>query len=128
MNTVNRDQEYYDMVDKYTTADEPDKRGFSERLRRVRRKPGSDQLGAQGDRTATTPVRRNGHMRSQTWSNSLNAAGNDGAKSLLQNIQQLDLECSERRRRKLEEQRDLWNRTIPDTLPLYLGPHISEHA
>jgi hypothetical protein len=67
-------------------------------------------------------------MRSQTWSNSLNAAGNDGAKSLLQNIQQLDLECSERRRRKLEEQRDLWNRTIPDTLPLYLGPHISEHA
>jgi hypothetical protein len=67
-------------------------------------------------------------MRSQTWSDSLNAASKDGAKLLLQNIQQLDLECSERRKQKLEEQRDLWNRTIPDALPVYLGLHISEHT
>jgi serine/threonine-protein phosphatase PP1 catalytic subunit len=116
------------MVDKYTAADEPDKRGFSERLRRVRRKPGSDQLGAQGDGTTTPSARRNGHMRSQTWSDSLNITSNDGAKSLLQSIQQLDLECSERRKRKLEEQRQLWEQTIPEALPVYLGPHISEQT
>jgi serine/threonine-protein phosphatase PP1 catalytic subunit len=117
------------MVDKYTAAEEPDKRGFSDRLRRVRRKPGSDQLGAQGDSTAnaTPPPRRNGHMRSQTWSDSPNATSNQGAKSLLQNIQQLDLECTERRKRRLEEQRALWERTIPPVLPVHLGHHLSEH-
>jgi serine/threonine-protein phosphatase PP1 catalytic subunit len=117
------------MVDKHTAADEPDKRGFSNKLRRVRRKPGSDQLGAQSDSTATAtpPGRKNGHMRSQTWSDPLNATSDHGAKSLLQNIQQLDLECAERHRRTIEENWMLWERTIPPIRPVHLGHHLSEH-
>jgi hypothetical protein len=66
-------------------------------------------------------------MRSHAWSDPLNATSDQGAKSLLQNIQQLDMECSERRKRKLEEQRAKWERTIPPTRPVYPGHHPSEH-
>ncbi|KAH7405842.1 Metallo-dependent phosphatase-like protein [Phaeosphaeria sp. MPI-PUGE-AT-0046c] len=120
-----RDQEDHDFVKKHNLVSEPDERSFAERLRRVRRKPGVVQLGAQGDGAAPLPERMGGHTRSQTWSNASCSVSHGRANSLLESIQKLDLECIERRERQLEE-RALWEATLPKPLPVYLGHHISE--
>jgi hypothetical protein len=100
-----------------------------ERHRRVRRKAGSDQLGSQGDCASTSTPRRTGHIRSQTWSDSMNAASNDDAKaSLLRNMQQLDLDNSGTRKRQLEEQRALWEASLPMPSPICVGQYLSEHV
>lgn len=99
-----------------------------ERHRRVRRKAGSDQLGSQGDGASTPTPRRTGHIRSQTWSDSMNAASYDDAKaSLLRNMQQLD-ENSDKRKRQLQEQRALWQATLPMPSPICVGRYLSEHV
>jgi hypothetical protein len=87
-----------------------------------------DPLGAQADGSAPPPSRRSGHTRSQTWSEPKNAASNDCAKMLLQSIQQLDLENSERRQRTLEEQQTIWEATLPKPLQVYFGNHPLEQA
>ncbi|KAF2032200.1 Metallo-dependent phosphatase [Setomelanomma holmii] len=124
--TLGRDQGYFKLADDYKIINEPEKVRLSGKLRHVRRKPGVEQLGAQADGTATPPPRRRGHTRSQTWSDSSNEANNDGAKMLLRSIQQLDLESSQRQQ-KLEEQRKMWEATLPKPLRVYLGQHSSEH-
>lgn len=103
-----------DDEEEYMVVDEPDKRSFSERLRRVRRKPGLGELGAQIDGTATYPPRRKkGHRRSRSWSNPSSGPSGDCAQSLLKSIQQLDIEHAQRRRRSLKEQQALWEATMP---------------
>jgi serine/threonine-protein phosphatase PP1 catalytic subunit len=113
-----RDQEYFGLVDKYKAVDEPDKRCLTERLRRVRRKPGLDQLGAQADGTKTPLSRRSGHMRSSTWSNPEVPAKDASARASLEGVQRSDLE---RRRQRLDEQRMLWERTLPKPFYDYLA-------
>ena len=116
------------LIDKYKAVDEPDKRSFSERLRRVRRKPGLDQLGAQTDGVASpAPRKGSGHRRAQTWSDSSDGTSN-GAQSLLQSIQQLDLESAERRQRKLAEQQALWEATVPKPLYLFIERRSPERT
>jgi serine/threonine-protein phosphatase PP1 catalytic subunit len=100
-----------------------------ERSRRVRRKPGLDQLSSQGDGTSTPLQRKIGHVRSQTWSDSMNAASDNDAKaSLRQNIQQLDLESSKGRSRQLKEQRALWEATLPMPSSICVGRFLPEHT
>lgn len=108
-----QDQEDAPTDDEQKPADEPaDKRRFSERFRRVRRRPGLDEISAQIDGTATYPPRRKkGHLRSRTWSGNTSAPTGDDAQSLLQSIQQLDLENAQRRTRSLKEQQALWEAT-----------------
>jgi serine/threonine-protein phosphatase PP1 catalytic subunit len=110
------------VVDDDKVVDEPDRRSFfSERLRRVRRKPGLDELGAQIDGTATYPPRRRkGHKRSRSWSNPSSAPSGDCAQSLLQSIQQLDIEHAQRRKRSLKEQQALWEATMPKPRSLFI--------
>jgi hypothetical protein len=75
-------------VDNYKAVDE---RRLSERLRRVRRKPGLDQLGG------------------------------DGATSYLEAIQRLDAEKSLRREHFLEEKRRVWEESLPKPFCDYLA-------
>jgi hypothetical protein len=62
-------------------------------------------------------------MRSKTWSDSSSTARKEGAQSLLESIQRLDLESSERRKQQLEEQRTQWESTLPKPLPVHLPEH-----
>jgi serine/threonine-protein phosphatase PP1 catalytic subunit len=95
-------------VDNYKAVDE---RRLSERLRRVRRKPGLDQLG---DGAATPPLRKRGHVR-----------GGDGSTSYLEAIQRLDAEKSLRREHFLEEKRRVWEESLPKPFCDYLA-YVSE--
>jgi serine/threonine-protein phosphatase PP1 catalytic subunit len=108
-------------------VDESDKRGLSERLRRVRRKPGSDQLSAQGDGTSITSARRIGHTRSQTWIDTSITASNDGDRSILESIQRPDLESAETRKPNLWEQRALWEASLPKPLKVCVSDHTPDH-
>jgi serine/threonine-protein phosphatase PP1 catalytic subunit len=114
--TFSRDQEYFGLVDKYKAADDPDKRCLSERLRRVRRKPGLDQLG---DGAATPLPRTRGHVRG--------AEHRDGATSYLEAIQRLDVENLERRKNDLEVQRQLWEASLPKQFHDYLA-YVSDET
>jgi serine/threonine-protein phosphatase PP1 catalytic subunit len=113
---------------KNKAIDEVDRRGLSDRLRRVRRKPGSDKLSSQGDSTVMTRARRSGHVRSQTRGGTLVAAGNNGATTMLQSIEHNDTEHMERRKRNLEEMRALWEVTLPKPVKVCLGHHSPERA
>jgi serine/threonine-protein phosphatase PP1 catalytic subunit len=100
-----------------------------ERSRRVKRKPGLDRLSSQGDDTSMPPQRKIGHVRSQTWSDSMNAASDNDAKaSLRRNIQQLDLDSSKARSRQLKEQRALWETTLPIPSSICVGRFLHEHT
>jgi serine/threonine-protein phosphatase PP1 catalytic subunit len=115
--------------DNYKPVEEPIPRSFSDRFKRVRRRPGSDQLGAQADGTFTPlPQRRKGHKRSQTWSNSSLTPSGDCAQSLLQSIQQIDMENAQRRKRGLEEQQALWEATVPKSLTQFIERHSDERS
>jgi hypothetical protein len=59
----------------------------------------------------------------------MNAGSNDDAKALLlRNMQQFDLEHSGKRKRQLEEQRALWEATLPIPSPICVGRYLSEHT
>ncbi|KAF1941274.1 Metallo-dependent phosphatase [Clathrospora elynae] len=110
-----------------TPTDEPEKRGITQRLRRVRRKPGLEQLGGQDDGPASLPLRTTRHRRANTWSDSTTAAVNDSALLLQQSIQQHDSGIMARRREKLKEQRALWESTLPRTLSDHIGYFSTGH-
>ncbi|KAL5117740.1 serine/threonine protein phosphatase Pzh1 [Pleosporales sp. CAS-2024a] len=101
----------------------------TERFRRVRRKPGQDQLGSHEDDSVATPrLRKVGHVRSGTWSESMNVGSDSQAKtSLLRNMQQFDLVRSASRRRQLDKQRALWEATLPRPSSVCVGRYLSEH-
>ncbi|KAI8938057.1 hypothetical protein NX059_005729 [Plenodomus lindquistii] len=101
--------------------DVPARCGLSGRLRRVRRKPGLEQLGIQGDGSASSSLWKKGHVRGNTRSDSM-SAGSDIATSSAQGgptqgEPQFDLEDSEGRQILLAHQRALWESTLP-RLPL----------
>lgn len=106
------------MADEYQTAGELGKRRLSQRLRRVRRRPGLERLGAQGNDAATSPLKRVGHVRADTLSEPWSSISTDSAISVLQSIEQADLDGSEKKR-ELEEAegiRALWEPTLPKAL------------
>jgi serine/threonine-protein phosphatase PP1 catalytic subunit len=109
------------------------RRGLSQRLRRVRRKPGLEQLGSQDDSGATAGPRKQGHNRANTWANewtrSPTLPTSLSAPLLLQRIQQSDVETAntERRKQKLEEQRALWESTLPRTFSDHIGYFSTGH-
>jgi serine/threonine-protein phosphatase PP1 catalytic subunit len=111
------------VADKDNAIDELDKRGLSGRLRRVRRKAGSDQLIALENSMATTPARKNGHMRSQTWGSTTAVTDDSGAASMLRSIQQNYQNGTEKRKRDLEEMRALWEATLPKPIKVSMGHH-----
>jgi serine/threonine-protein phosphatase PP1 catalytic subunit len=116
------------VADKNNAMDGFDKRGLSGRLRRVRRKAGSDQLSAQGDSMTTTPARKYGHVRSQTWGSTTVASSDTGAVSMLRSIQRNDLDGPEKRKRDLEEMRALWEATLPKPVKVCMGHHSPERS
>ena len=122
-----REQEPSEPADDVTTTDEPEKRGLSQRLRRVRRKPGLEQLGSQDDGAAMHAPRKYGHNRSNTWANTRSQTAtlpaSLSAPLLLQSIHRHDADKmdAERRRQKLEEQRALWESTLPKALSDHIG-------
>lgn len=71
-----------------------------------------EQLGVQGDGTATSSISRKGHVRANTWSDSTASAASDNATTLVQSGP-FDFEDSERRKRLLGQQRALWESTLP---------------
>jgi serine/threonine-protein phosphatase PP1 catalytic subunit len=105
-----------------TVTDEPVRRGLSQRLRRVRRKAGLEQLGSQDDGAATAAPRKQGHNRANTWTNEWRQTAtlltSLSEPQLLQRAQgyAADVASAERQRQKLEEQRALWESTLPRTL------------
>lgn len=100
-------------------ADEPEKRRLSERLRRVRRRPGLEQLGAHCDGPETPPRIGMGYIRAKTLSDPL--VFPYSATTMLSHRPQVNLEKLEKQKQKLEEQRALWESTLPKTL----SDHIS---
>lgn len=124
---MSRDQEYFKVADKYKTAGEADWGGLAQKLRRVRRRPGVEQLGSQGDGPAASP-RMLGHVRKNTASNLWDHSGTSDATSLLQSIQKLDSATEERHRQKLEMQRALWESTLPKALADHIGYFPTGHG
>lgn len=58
----------------------------------------------------------------------MNAASKDDAKaSLLRNMQHFD-KNSDNRKRQLQEQRALWEATLPMPSPICVGRYLSEHV
>lgn len=84
----------------------------SQGFRRIRRRPGSEQLGSQLDGAAVKATPRTGHGRSIHASvSSLNDI-TSGAQSLLQSIKQADSDQTYRRKRIVQSQRTLWEGTL----------------
>lgn len=110
-------------MDEPTTI-ETEKRGLSQKLRRVRRK---EQLGAPGDGALSPPPKQPYHKRVNAWSDTSRSAANASAMIYLQNIQQLDGDHAERRKKQLEEQRALWESTLPEALVDHIGYFSSGH-
>ncbi|KAJ4374209.1 serine/threonine protein phosphatase Pzh1 [Neocucurbitaria cava] len=126
--TSSREQDDSDLADKYKTTDEPEKMGLSQRLRRVRRRPGSGQLGAQEDGAATPPPKRSGHIRANTLSEPWGGPGNNSAASFAQRLQVYGWEREQQRQRELDEQRAMWETTLPRALTDHIGFFSSGHA
>ncbi|KAL6151521.1 hypothetical protein ACJQWK_10690 [Exserohilum turcicum] len=98
-----------------------EKPGLSQRPRCVRRKPGLKQLGSPGGHGAMAAPRKYGHGRSNTWTNTQREAAtllhtSPSAPLLLQTIQQrhnAGEAGGDRARHGLQEQRELWESTLP---------------
>jgi len=55
------------------------------------------------------------------------AAAEDNAMVYLQNIQQINGDPAERRKKQIEEQRALWESTLPEALVDHIGYFSSGH-
>lgn len=126
--TMSRDQEYFKVADKYKTGGEADWGFLAQKLRRVRRRPGVEQLGSQDDGPAASIPRMLGHARKNTASNLWDHSGTSDATSLLQSIQQLDSAAEERHRQDLEMRRALWESTLPKPLADHIGYFSTGHG
>jgi serine/threonine-protein phosphatase PP1 catalytic subunit len=85
-----------------------------------------EQLGSQDDGAATPAPRKHGHNRANTWDD-FTLTPSASAPSLLQSIQQQDAKAAERRKEKLEEQRALWESTLPRSLSDHIGYFSTGH-
>jgi len=124
---VSRTQESTE-PDDVAIIDEPEKRCLSQRLRRVRRKPGLEYLGSQEHGPAVPPSRRYGHNRTNTWATNWNETTiilprSDSA-PLLQSTQRHD---AERRNYELEKKRAMWESTLPPVLSDHIGYFPTGH-
>ncbi|KAH8726797.1 Metallo-dependent phosphatase-like protein [Phaeosphaeriaceae sp. PMI808] len=127
-NTFGQEQEYFGSVEKWKAVGDPDKWGLSQRLRCVRRKPGSDQLGAQSDGAFMSGARRKRQTNFQFGSDSSITTSEDLAIPFLRSIQQFDRDRMERRKQNMREQQALWEAALPKPLHVYLGHHSSERT
>ncbi|CAN9222696.1 unnamed protein product [Alternaria alternata] len=137
--TIPQEQDFQESVDAVTTmmamtmTDEPVRRGLSQKLRRVRRKPGLEQLGSQDDGAAITAPHKQGHNRANTWANEWRQAvtlpTSLSEPQLLQRAQGYiaDAPNTERRKQKLGEQRTLWESTLPKTPSDHMGYFSTGH-
>ncbi|RMZ72200.1 serine threonine- phosphatase pp-z [Pyrenophora seminiperda CCB06] len=124
--TVSRVQEPVE-PDDVAMIDEPEKRGLSQRLRRVRRKPGLEHLGCQEDGSTVPPSRKYGHNRANTWAtnwNEITALPRSGSAPLLRSTQRHD---SERQNQELEKKRAMWESTLPPVLSDHIGYFPTGH-
>lgn len=139
MATIPQEQDFQESVDAVTTMmamtmmDELVRRGLSRKLRRVRRKPGLEQLGSQDDGAAITAPHKQGHNRANTWANEWRQAvtlpTSLSEPQLLRRAQGYiaDAPNTERRKQKLGEQRTLWESTLPKTPSDRMGYFSTGH-
>lgn len=139
MATIPQEQDFQESVDAVTTMmamtmmDELVRRGLSRKLRRVRRKPGLEQLGSQDDGAAITAPHKQGHNRANTWANEWRQAvtlpTSLSEPQLLRRAQGYiaDAPNTERRKQKLGEQRTLWESTLPKTPSDHMGYFSTGH-
>ncbi|KAF7677905.1 metallo-dependent phosphatase [Alternaria burnsii] len=137
--TIPQEQDFQESADAVTTmiamtmTDEPVRRGLSQKLRRVRRKPGLEQLGSQDDGAAMIAPHKQGHNRANTWANEWRQAvtlpTSLSEPQLLQRAQGYiaDAPNMERRKQKLGEQRTLWESTLPKTPSDHMGYFSTGH-
>ncbi|CAN9262095.1 unnamed protein product [Alternaria sp. RS040] len=137
--TIPQEQDFQESADAVTTmiamtmTDEPVRRGLSQKLRRVRRKPGLEQLGSQNDGAAMIAPHKQGHNRANTWANEWRQAvtlpTSLSEPQLLQRAQGYiaDAPNMERRKQKLGEQRTLWESTLPKTPSDHMGYFSTGH-
>ncbi|KAI4951049.1 hypothetical protein J4E86_007558 [Alternaria arbusti] len=131
--TIQYEEDVQEPSDAVETTGESMRRGLSQRLRRVRRRPGLEQLGSQDDGAATTIPRKHGHKRANTWANewshSPTLPTSRSAPLLLQRRLQTDAGTAdaERRKQKLEEQRALWESTLPRIMSDHVGYFSTGH-
>ncbi|KAI4956069.1 hypothetical protein J4E91_000279 [Alternaria rosae] len=125
--TIQYEKDVQEPADAVETTGESARRGLSQRLRRVRRRPGLEQLGSQDDGAATTIPRKPGHNRANTWANEWSHTPtlptSRSAPLLLQRRQRTDTGTvdAERRKQKLEEQQALWESTLPRIMSDHVG-------
>lgn len=119
--TMPRDQEYFEAADKYNTTDEAEGGCLAQRLRRVRRRPGVEQLGRQGNGPAASLPRMLGHGRMSKGSDLWDQTDISNATSLFQDTQQLNPATEERHKQKMEMQRSLWESTLPKAPVDHMG-------
>lgn len=108
-----RDGEYFDFPTNLGKTNTPVKRGLSGKLQRVRRKPGLEQLNVQEGDAAIPLLRNKGHIRANTWSGSTLSATDDFTTNLAQEGPPSVSQDPGRRQRVLEQQRGLWEATLP---------------
>ena len=79
-----------------------------------------EQLSTQSDGVVKLIPRMVGRTKANIRSDTSSSTISENAEMLLQALQQLDLEYPERRRKRIEQQRALWE----STLPRYSSGHI----
>jgi len=123
-----RDKEYFDFPADLGNANVPVKRGLSGKLRRVRRKPGLEQLSVQGNDAATPSLPKKGYIRVSIRSDSTTSAAGDIVTKLAQEGPRSVLQGSEQRKHMLEQQRELWETTLPRLPVDHIGYFSSGHG
>ncbi|KAI4653562.1 hypothetical protein J4E93_001328 [Alternaria ventricosa] len=131
--TIQIEEDIQERADAVETTGESVRRGLSQRLRRVRRRPGLEQLGSQDDGAPATVPRKYGHNRANTWAHEWSPfptlPTSRSAPLLLQRRQRTDAGTAdaERRKQKLEEQRALWESTLPRIMSDHVGYFSTGH-
>lgn len=123
-----RDEQDGDFSAQLDNMNVPEKRGLSGKLRRVRRKPGLEQLGIPGDDTVAPSLWKKGHVRASTRSDSTTSAASDIVTNPIQDGTQSISQGHERRKSILQQQRALWEATIPRLPVDHIGYFSSGHG
>ncbi|XP_014559219.1 hypothetical protein COCVIDRAFT_92424 [Bipolaris victoriae FI3] len=108
-------------------ANEQEKRDVAKQPRCVQRKPGLERLGSQDDDASMPVPAKHGHIRSSTWidtqSEPATSPNSPSAPLLLQSMHSHSAKQlgEERKKQMLEEQRVLWESTLPKSLLDHIG-------
>ncbi|EUC42838.1 hypothetical protein COCMIDRAFT_102429, partial [Bipolaris oryzae ATCC 44560] len=110
-----------------------EKRDVAKQPRCVQRKPGLERLGSRDEDASMLVPAKHGHIRSSTWidtrSEPATLPKSPSVPLLLQNMHSHNAKQlgEERRKQELEEQRVLWESTLPKSPLDHIGGFATGH-